>query len=349
MGYCILMAPDRGIPSTETRIAVLIPCYNEELAIGDVVKGLRSRLPGARIYVYDNNSKDRTREVAAGAGAILRSESRQGKGSVMRRMMSEIEADVYVTIDGDGTYDTASAPCLIHALVDNRLAMVVGRRVPAGRQAYPRGHVTGNAMFCRAVELLFGRTFTDILSGYRVFSRGFVKSFPNISRGFEIEAELTVHALTLNLPCQEIDTVYKPRPAGSYSKLHTYRDGFRILLTILRLFRTERPQWFYSLIGGVLLLTSVLLAIPVVVTYLETGLVPRFPTAILATGIAISALLSFACGLILDTVTQGRREAKLLAYMAIPRTDGGTKDEGREPLEEVGILTPDHTSAPEKV
>jgi glycosyltransferase involved in cell wall biosynthesis len=320
------MASDPRLPSPDTRIAVLIPCYNEELAIADVVRSLRSALPDARIYVYDNNSKDRTREVASGAGAIVRSESRQGKGSVMRRMMSEIEADVYVTIDGDGTYDGASAPALIRALVDNRLAMVVGRRVHDDRQAYPRGHVLGNAMFRRGVELLFGRTFTDILSGYRVFSRGFVKSFPTASRGFEIEAELTVHALTLNLPAREIDTPYRARPAGSSSKLHTYRDGFRILLMILRLFRTERPQWFYSLIGGALLLTSVLLAVPVIVTYLETGLVPRFPTAILATGIAISALLSFACGLILDTVTQGRREAKLLAYMAVPRPDSGNRD-----------------------
>lgn len=315
--------PERS--SSETRIAVLIPCYNEEAAIGGVVEGLRSALPDALIYVYDNNSRDRTREVAASAGAIVRSEPKQGKGSVMRRMMSEIEADVYVTIDGDGTYDSASAPALIRTLIDNRLAMVVGRRVHADRQAYPRGHVLGNVMFRRAVELLFGHTFTDILSGYRVFSRGFVKSFPTASRGFEIEAELTVHALTLNLPAQEIDTAYKARPAGSSSKLHTYRDGFRILLMILRLFRTERPQWFYSLIGGALLLTSILLAVPVVVTYLETGLVPRFPTAILATGIAISALLSFACGLILDTVTQGRREAKLLAYMAIPRREDSVR------------------------
>jgi len=317
------MATDRELPSREIRIAVLIPCYNEEASIADVIRGFRSALPDAGIYVYDNNSQDRSQEAAAAAGGIVRSEPRQGKGSVMRRMMSEIDADVYVTADGDGTYDAASAPAMIRALVDNRLAMVVGRRVSAGREAYPRGHVFGNLMFTRAVELLFGRTFTDILSGYRVFSRGFVKSFPTASRGFEIETELTVHALTLNLPVREIDTAYLTRPAGSHSKLHTCRDGFRILLTILRLFRTERPQLFYSLIGLVLLLTSFLLAVPVVLTYLQTGLVPRFPTAILATGIAISALLSFACGLILDTVTQGRREAKMLAYMAVPPTETG--------------------------
>ena len=316
------MAAEQELQSRESRIAVLIPCFNEESAIGDVVKGFRGALPDARIYVYDNNSKDRTKEVAAAAGGIVRSEPRQGKGSVMRRMMSEIDADVYVTVDGDGTYDPASAPVMIRALVESRLAMVVGRRVPAEREAYPRGHVLGNLVFTRAVEVLFGHTFTDILSGYRVFSRGFVKSFPTASRGFEIETELTVHALTLNLPVQEVDTVYKSRPAGSQSKLHTYRDGWRILLMILRLFRTERPQLFYSLIGCALLLIAFVLAFPVAVTYLETGLVPRFPTAILATGIATSGLLSFACGLILDTVTQGRREVKLLAYMAVPRTPG---------------------------
>ncbi|MCX6625365.1 MAG: glycosyltransferase, partial [Acidobacteria bacterium] len=275
-------------PAAQIRIAVLIPCYNEETAIGGVVRDFRNVLPGARIYVYDNNSEDHTQQAAAAAGAIVRSEPQQGKGSVVRRMLSEIDADVYVTADGDGTYDAASAPALIRALVDNRLAMVVGRRIPAGRHAYPRGHAVGNRMFSRAVEVLFGRTFTDILSGYRVFSRSFVKSFPTASRGFEIETELTVHALTLNLPVREIDTVYKSRQAGSVSKLHTWRDGWRILLMILRLFRTERPQLFYSLIGFALLLTAFVGAVPVALTYLETGLVPRFPTAILTTGIAIS-------------------------------------------------------------
>jgi glycosyltransferase involved in cell wall biosynthesis len=313
------MVTKTELPSAAVRIAVLIPCYNEEAAIGGVVENFRSVLPGACIYVYDNNSEDHTQAVAAAAGAIVRCEPRQGKGSVVRRMMSEIDADVYVTVDGDGTYDAGTAPALIRALIENRLAMVVGRRVSVAREAYPRGHVLGNAMFTRAVELLFGRTFTDILSGYRAFSRSFVKSFTTTSRGFEIETELAVHALTLNLPAQEIDTAYKARPAGSRSKLHTYRDGWRILLMIVRLFRTERPQLFYSLIGIVLLVTAILIAVPVVVTYVETGLVPRFPTAILATGIAISGLLCFACGLILDTVTQGRREAKMLAYMAASR------------------------------
>ena len=303
----------------ELRLAVLIPCYNEEAAIASVVKDFRSALPDADIYVYDNNSKDRTCAIAAAAGAIVRNEPQQGKGSVMRRMMSEIDADVFLTVDGDDTYDAASAPALVRALVDNRLAMVVARRVHTEKEAYRRGHVLGNLMFTRAVEWLFGRTFTDILSGYRVFSRAFVQSFPTGSRGFEIETELTVHALTLSLPVQEIDTPYKSRPEGSVSKLRTYRDGWHISMMILRLFRTERPQLFYTLIGSVLLAISVIFIIPVVIAFIETGLVLRVPTAILSTGIAISALLSFACGLILDTVTQGRREAKMLAYLAVPR------------------------------
>jgi glycosyltransferase involved in cell wall biosynthesis len=301
------------------RIAVLIPCYNEEAAIAAVVTDFRKALPEADIYVYDNNSKDRTCEIAAAAGAIVCNEPQQGKGSVMRRMLSEIDADVFVTVDGDDTYDASAAPVLVRALVQNRLAMVVGRRVHTEKEAYRRGHVIGNLMFTRSVEWLFGRTFTDILSGYRVFSRAFVQSFPTASRGFEIETELTVHALTLSLPVQEFETAYKPRPEGSVSKLHTYRDGWRISLMILRLFRTERPQLFYTLIGCALLLLSVVFIAPIIVTFLETGLVPRFPTAILSTGIAISGLLSFACGLILDTVTQGRREAKMLAYLAVPR------------------------------
>ena len=301
------------------RVAILIPCYNEEAAVGAVVRDFRAALPDAEIYVYDNNSKDRTKEVALAAGAIVRNEAQQGKGSVMRRMMSEIDADVFVTVDGDDTYDAASAPRLVQALIDNRLAMVVGRRVHTEKEAYRRGHVLGNLMFTRSVEWLFGRTFTDILSGYRVFSRAFVQSFPTASSGFEIETELTVHALTLNLPVQELETPYKSRPEGSVSKLHTYRDGWRISMMILRLFRTERPQLFYTLIGSVLMLLALILIAPVFIAFLETGLVLRFPTAILSTGIAISALLSFACGLILDTVTQGRREAKMLAYLAVAR------------------------------
>ena len=298
------------------RIAVLIPCFNEEAAIGSVVASFRTALPEAAVYVYDNNSTDRTVEVARAAGAVVRSEPQQGKGNVVRRMLSEVDADVYVTVDGDGTYDAGTAPAMVRALVEERLAMVVGRRVAAGRGSYPRGHVFGNRIFTRSVELLFGRTFTDILSGYRAFSRAFVRSFPMASRGFEIETELTVHALTLGLPAREIDTLYGSRVVGSASKLHTYRDGMRIFRMILRLFRSERPRLFYSLVGFVLTGVATALAVPVVVTFVETGLVPRLPTAVLAMGVAGAALLSFACGLILDTVTQGRREAKILAYLA---------------------------------
>jgi glycosyltransferase involved in cell wall biosynthesis len=304
---------------SKPRVVVLIPCYNEAAAIRDVVRAFRVALPNARIYVYDNNSSDGTARIAAEAGAIVRFETRQGKGHVVRRMLSETDADVYVMVDGDGTYDASTSAEMVRALLANHLAMVVGRRVHESSGAYPRGHVFGNRTLSRAVELLFGRTFTDILSGYRVFSRAFVKSFPVTSRGFEIETELTVHALTLNLPAQEIKSPYRVRPSGSHSKLRTYHDGFRILGMIVRLFRTERPQLFYSLIGGLLLLASVLMAIPIVITFLETGLVPRFPTAILASAVAVSSLLSFACGLILDTVTQGRREAKMLLYMATAR------------------------------
>ncbi len=301
------------------RIAVLIPCYNEEAAITSVVEGFRRELPGAAIYVYDNNSTDRTASLAAAAGAVVRREPRQGKGHVMRRMMSDIDADIFITADGDGTYDAASAPAMIRLLQEQRLAMVVGRRVHTDAAAYRRGHVLGNRLFTASVELLFQRRLADILSGYRVFSRAFVQSFPTVSHGFEVETELTVHALTLNLPIDEVETPYRARPDGSVSKLRTYRDGVRIALAILRLLRLERPQFFYTVIGTAMMVASVVLIVPVVLEFIRTGLVPRFPTAILSTGLAISALLSFACGLILDTVTQGRREAKLLVYLSTAR------------------------------
>jgi glycosyltransferase involved in cell wall biosynthesis len=315
---------------SKPRVVVLIPCYNEAAAVRQVVKDFRVALPDARIYVYDNNSSDGTARIAAEAGAVVRFETRQGKGHVVRRMLSETDADVYVMVDGDGTYDASTSAEMVRALLANRLAMVVGRRVHESNGAYRRGHVFGNRTLTNAVELLFGRTFKDILSGYRVFSRAFVKSFPVTSRGFEIETELTVHALTLNLPAQEIESCYRVRPAGSQSKLRTYQDGFRILGMIVRLFRTERPQLFYSLIGGLLLLSSVSMAIPIVITFLETGLVPRFPTAILASAVAVSSLLSFACGLILDTVTQGRREAKMLSYMATTRDQDSCVEDATE-------------------
>ncbi len=304
--------------SSDIRIAVIIPCYNEAATIAAVVRDFRRHLPQADIYVYDNNSTDETSRVAEEAGAIVRLETQQGKGHVVRRMLSDIDADIYVMVDGDDTYDAAAAPRMARMIAEQNLAMVVARRVHGQAEAYRPGHVLGNKLFTGAVERLFGRTFTDILSGYRALSRRFVKSFPLASAGFEVETELSVHALTLKLPVAEIDAEYRMRPEGSVSKLSTYADGFRILYMILRLLRSERPQLFFSVIGCFLMLFSIVLAYPLLITFLETGLVPRFPTAILATGTALSGLLSFCSGLILDTVTQGRREAKQLAYLATP-------------------------------
>jgi glycosyltransferase involved in cell wall biosynthesis len=300
------------------RIAVLLPCYNEEAAIAQTVAGFRAALPDAPIYVYDNNSSDRTREVAAEAGAIVRTERMQGKGHVVRRMFADIEADIYVMADGDATYDAAAAPALIARLLDERLDMVVGARKSAVEEAYRRGHRLGNQLFTGLLSRLFGRTFSDIFSGYRVFSRRFAKSFPALSRGFETETEISVHALELAMPVGEIVTVYGARPEGSESKLSTYRDGWRILKTILHLVRIERPVLFYGSFGLLLALLAIGLSVPLVITYVETGLVPRFPTAILATGLMIVAFMSFMCGLILDTVVRGRREVRRLHYLSFP-------------------------------
>lgn len=320
---------ENNVPQ-DVRIAVIIPCYNEAATIATVVGDFRSHLPLADIYVYDNNSHDETARLAEEAGAIVRREAQQGKGHVVRRMLSDVDADVYVMVDGDDTYDASAAPRMARMLVEENLAMVVGRRIHEQAEAYRPGHVLGNKLFTGAVERLFGRTFTDILSGYRILSRRFVKSFPLASAGFEVETELTVHALTLKLPVAEIDTPYRMRPEGSVSKLSTYTDGLRILYMIVQLFRSERPQLFYSAIGSLLILLSLVLAYPLVVTFLETGLVPRFPTAILATGMALSGLLSFCNGFILDTVTQGRREAKQLAYLAMPPFQARPSEAGRE-------------------
>ena len=300
------------------RIAVLVPCFNEEASVATVVADFRKALPSAEIYVYDNNSSDRTAAVARAAGAEVRHERRQGKGHVVRRMFADIDADVYVLVDGDATYDAPSAPRMIEMLVNDRLDMVVGLRVDREQVAYRRGHRTGNRMLTGFLSSVFGQAFTDILSGYRVFSRRFVKSFPVLSDGFEIETELTVHALELALPVAEVETPYYARPEGSFSKLNTWRDGFRILATILKLYRSEKPLRFFAAIGVFLALVSVGLAIPVLITYLETGLVPRLPTAVLSMGLMIVALLSMASGLVLDTVTRGRREMKLLAYLSQP-------------------------------
>jgi glycosyltransferase involved in cell wall biosynthesis len=299
------------------RIAVLLPCYNEEAAIGATVAGFRVALPGASIYVYDNNSRDRTREVAAEAGAIVRGEKQQGKGHVVRRMFADVDADVYVMADGDLTYDPASAPQMVDLLLAEQLDMVVGTRRHDEKSAYRGGHVLGNKLFTGLLSGLFGRSFSDIFSGYRVFSRRFVKSFPVLSAGFEIETEMSVHALELRMPVGEVETAYAARPEGSHSKLSTYGDGWRILKTIGTLYRIERPVLFYGAIGALLVIAAVLLAIPLVRTYLQTGLVPRFPTAILITGMVIIAVLCFFAGLILDTVTRGRREVRRLAYLSL--------------------------------
>jgi glycosyltransferase involved in cell wall biosynthesis len=304
------------------RVAVLVPCFNEEAAVATVVADFRKALPSADIYVYDNNSKDRTAAVAREAGAEVRSERRQGKGHVVRRMFADVDADIYVLVDGDATYDAPSAPRMIEMLVNDRLDMVVGLRADQVRSAYRPGHRTGNWMLTNFLSSVFGQAFKDILSGYRVFSRRFVKSFPVLSDGFEIETELTVHALELALPVAEVETPYYARPEGSFSKLNTWRDGFRILGTILKLYRSEKPLRFFSAIGVFLALVSIGLALPILITYLEQGIVPRLPTAVLSMGLMIVAMLSVSSGLVLDTVTRGRREMKLMAYLSQPPVSG---------------------------
>lgn len=304
--------------SGAARIAVLIPCLNEELAIGQVVRDFAEAVPHAKIFVFDNASEDRTVDVARAAGAEVRPVPLRGKGNVIRRMFADIEADIYVLVDGDGTYDATVAPALIERLRAERLDMVVGCRVEQSTEAYRLGHVLGNRMFNRFLGVLFDCSCRDIFSGYRVFSRRFVKSFPAQSEGFETETELTVHALELKMPIGECDTRYFQRVEGSASKLSTYRDGWRILMTMLRLYRIERPFAYFGLIGLMFALAAVILALPLFATYLETGLVPRFPTAILATGLMLLGALSLFSGLVLDTAAQGRREAKMLAYLMTP-------------------------------
>ncbi|MGA2054447.1 MAG: glycosyltransferase family 2 protein [Bradyrhizobium sp.] len=304
------------VEPAQPRIAVLVPCFNEEAAVATVIADFRKALPSAEIFVYDNNSSDRTAAVARDAGASVRSERRQGKGHVVRRMFADVDADIYVLVDGDATYDAASAPRMIETLLSEHLDMVVGLRVDQTQAAYRLGHRTGNRLLTGFLSAVFGQAFKDILSGYRVFSRRFVKSFPVLSDGFEIETELSVHALELALPVAELETPYYARPEGSVSKLNTWRDGVRILGTILKLYRSEKPLRFFTAIGAFLTLVSVGLALPILVTYLEEGLVPRLPTAVLSMGLMILAVLSVSSGLVLDTVTRGRREMKLLAYLA---------------------------------
>lgn len=299
------------------RIAVLIPCYNEEAAIEQVVRGFRASLPFADIYVYDNNSRDGTQEAARKAGAIVRVERRQGKGNVVRRMFADIDSDIYVLVDGDATYDASRAPDMVARLIEDNNDMVVACRMHEMANAYRAGHRFGNVVLTRFVAWLFGKSFTDILSGYRVFSRRFVKSFPALSTGFETETELTVHALELRMPVAEIDTPYGARPPGSVSKLSTYADGLRILRLILALYKHERPLLFFGVIAFVLAAAALGLAAPVIIEWSRTGLVPRFPTAILATGIMIMACLSLTVGMVLETVTRGRQELKRLMYLQV--------------------------------
>lgn len=300
------------------RIAVVLPCYNEEHAIEQTIAGFRAALPHAEIYVYDNNSSDRTSEVAAAAGAIVRFETLRGKGNVVRRMFADVDADFYVMADGDATYDASASPQMVERACRDRLDMVVGCRKSEEQAAYRSGHRFGNHLLTSILSSFFGRSFSDILSGYRVFSRRFAKSFPAFSAGFEIETEISVHALRMRMPVGEVDTPYFIRPEGSSSKLSTYRDGLIILSTILNLVRLERPLFFFGVIGGLLALASTILAIPLFVTYMETGLVPRFPTAILSAALMILAFLVAFTGLILDTVVRGRREAMRMHYLSLP-------------------------------
>jgi len=299
------------------RIAILIPCHNEEVTIAKVVSDFKAVLPLADIYVYDNNSKDNTNEVARHAGAVVRTEMRLGKGNVVRRMFADVEADVYVLVDGDDTNDAAIAPSFIRKLVDDGLDVVSGRRVAVEGSAYRAGHVLGNRLLTALAVMMFRLKIADMLTGYRVMSRRFVKSFPVTAEGFSIETELAVHAGRLLMPIAEMDTWYTERRHGSVSKLNTWRDGFRILFAIAKLVREERPFVFFTVIFALLALLSLVLGTPVVLQYLKTGLVPRLPTAVLSMGLMLLAFLSLASGLILDTVTRGRWELKRLVYLAI--------------------------------
>jgi glycosyltransferase involved in cell wall biosynthesis len=303
---------------TRPVVAVLIPCYNEEAAIENVVRGFRAALPSASIFVYDNNSTDNTVEVARRAGAIVRREPQRGKGNVVRRMFADVEADVFVLVDGDNTYDASCVRILIDRLLKDSLDMVNASRNAQSDGAYRRGHRFGNLFLTGCVSYVFGNQLSDMLSGYRVFSRRFVKSFPALSAGFEIETELTVHALELRLPIAEVPTHYGERPEGSASKLNTYRDGVRILYTIFNLIKLEKPLQFFGFGFLLLALAAVAIEIPIISTYLKTGLVPRLPTAVLGTGMMLIAFLSLVCGLVLDTVTRGRIELKRLHYLAVP-------------------------------
>jgi glycosyltransferase involved in cell wall biosynthesis len=309
--------PQREV--TGIRSAVLIPCFNEGLSIAKVVADFKRALPDSLIFVYDNNSRDNTTEEATRAGAIVRKEPWPGKGNVVRRMFADIDVDLYVMADGDGTYDATVAAQMVERLLDEHLDMVVGTRRNVYENAHRKGHGFGNFFFNRLYKGLFGPLFTDIFSGYRVFSRRFVKSFPAVSSGFEIETEMSVHASQLRMPIVEIPTEYGARQAGSESKLNTFRDAFRILRTFLLLFKEIRPARFYGVVAGLLSTASIVISLPLLVTYFETGLVPRFPTAILATGLMLLAAISLGSGMVLDSVARGRLEHKRLVYLGMPQ------------------------------
>ncbi len=313
-------------PHLDLQIAVIVPCRDEAASISTVVHDFRAVLPSATVFVYDNNSADETAAIAREAGAVVRSEILPGKGNVVRRMFADINADVYVLVDGDDTYDAASAGMLVEKLESDILDMVSAVRVSVDDESYRPGHRLGNFVLTRIVAMIFGSRSTDMLSGYRIFSRRFVKSFPALTKGFEIETELTVHALKLRMPIAEVETPYKSRPSGSESNLSTVRDGLRILRVILSLAKTERPLYFFGLFFAILATGAVILSWPVFVTFMETGLVPRFPTALLSTGLMLLAFLSLACGIILDTVTHGRQEMKRLHYLSIPRHRRGDRE-----------------------
>lgn len=299
-------------------VAVLIPCFNEEISVVKVIEDFKKALPEAQIYVFDNNSTDRTTELAKSAGAEVYSVPSKGKGNVIRRMFADIEAEMYIMVDGDATYDAKSAPAMIDLFIESHIDMLVGVRHHEEKEAYRFGHTFGNKVLTGCVSSIFGGSFTDMLSGYRIFSRRYVKSFPALSRGFEIETELTVHALELRMPYGEMLTPYGARLEGSTSKLNTYRDGIRILKTIIRLYAVERPLFFYLILSLLIGISGVLLSLPVIADFMSTGKVPRLPTALLSTGMVISSIIFFITGLILETVTMGRREVKRLHYLLTP-------------------------------
>jgi glycosyltransferase involved in cell wall biosynthesis len=332
-------------PPTGARIAVLIPCFNEELPIAGVIDAFRTALPDSCVFVYDNNSTDRTAEKAREAGAIVRQEPYQGKGNVVRRMFADVDADYYLMVDGDGTYDAQAAPALLQKLISDNLDLVCGARQSTKDLTLRRGHAFGNLMLTSLVGLIFGHGFRDMLTGYRVMSRRFVKSFPAASRGFEIETELTVYALQMRLRTAEIPTAYFARPAGSSSKLNTIRDGIIILQMIGLLVKEEKPFTFFSLAAGLFAATSVFFAIPVLIEYSATGLVPRFPTLFVSVGAAVVSVLLFCCGLILDTVSRGRQESRRLAYLNAGTTWGPTQWRGQNFLAVKGKSDHEYDSA----